>query len=117
MSPLNVVDTEEKLAAPVIPAGPLPAWYPKWAADLANLYYSGTTSVFVLHGNVHDLIRVPDVAELKYCGLAEFLASQVFGRWDIVLGFDLSQGIRPLAGQDAERLRAMSQYLVGRWGE
>ena len=29
----------------------------------------------------------------------------------------LSRGLRALAGDDAERLRAMSQYLVGRWGE
>ena len=41
----------------------------------------------------------------------------MFGRWDIVLGYDLSRGLRPLAGQDADRLRSMSQYLVGRWGE
>ena len=46
-----------------------------------------------------------------------FSSSQVFGRWDIVLGYDLSRGLRALAGDDAERLRSMSQYLVGRWGE
>ena len=34
-----------------------------------------------------------------------------------MLGYDLSRGLRALAGDDAERLRAMSQYLVGRWGE
>ena len=43
--------------------------------------------------------------------------SQVFGRWDLVLGYDLSRGLRALAADNAERLRAMSQYLVGRWGE
>src|SRR5262249_46551 len=43
--------------------------------------------------------------------------SQVFGRWDLVLGYDLSRGLRALAGDDSERLRAMSQYLVSRWGE
>jgi ATP-dependent 26S proteasome regulatory subunit len=84
---------------------------------LANLYFSGTTCVFVLHGNVHDLVRLPDGAASRYCGLTEFLVTQVFGRWDLVLGYDLSRGLRALAGEDAERLRAMSQYLVARWGE
>ena len=39
------------------PRGPLPDWYPAWARELADLYYSGTTSMFVLWGNVHDLVR------------------------------------------------------------
>ena len=28
-----------------------------WAREFADLYFAGTTCVFVLHGNVHDLIR------------------------------------------------------------
>jgi ATP-dependent 26S proteasome regulatory subunit len=117
MTQASVLHSEEKAAAPARPAGPLPEWYPRWAAELADLYYSGTTCVFVLHGNVHDLVRLPNGGEHRYCSLSEFLATQVFGRWDIVLGYDLSRGLRPLTGQDSERLRAMSQFLVGRWGE
>jgi SpoVK/Ycf46/Vps4 family AAA+-type ATPase len=117
MPQASVLNGEEKKAAPARPAGELPEWYPAWAADLADLYYSGTTCVFVLHGNVHDLVRLSNGEEHRYCSLSEFLATQVFGRWDVVLGYDLSRGLRPLAGQDAERLRTMSQYLVGRWGE
>ena len=95
----------------------LPAWCPAWARELADLYFSGTTCLFVLHGNVHDLIRCGDGAEDSYCNLAEFLTTQIFGRWDMVLGYDLSQGLRPQAGRDAERLRAMQQQLAARWGE
>ena len=73
--------------------------------------------MFVLHGNVHDLIRVPDAEGARYCNLVEFLATQVFGGWDIVLSHDLSRGVRPQAGTDATRRREMIQYLVGRWGE
>jgi AAA+ superfamily predicted ATPase len=94
-----------------------PDWYPDWAKELANQYYSGTTCVFVLHGNVHDLVRIPDGSGTRYCSLTDFLVSQVFGRWDVVLGYDLSRGLRGLAADDAARLRSMSQYLVGRWGE
>ena len=28
-----------------------PAWWPGWARRMADLYFSGTTSVFLLHGN------------------------------------------------------------------
>src|SRR5688572_28480630 len=117
MADSTVLNGEKKTATPARPAGPLPEWYPAWASELADLYFSGTTCVFVLHGNVHDLVRLPDADETRYCSLSEFLATQVFGRWDIVLGYDLSRGLRPLAGPDAQRLRSMSQYLVGRWGE
>lgn len=117
MAPVSAPTNEAKPAAIPQPLGPLPDWYPEWAEKLANLYFSGTTCVFVLHGNVHDLVRVPDDNQICYCSLADFLVSQIFGRWDIVLGYDLSRGLRALAGDDSERLRAMSQFLVSRWGE
>src|SRR5262245_55113416 len=117
MAESTVLTAEAKSSALAPSPGPLPDWYPAWAAELANLYFSGTTCVFVLHGNVHDLVRVSDDGANRYCALNDFLVSQVFGRWDLVLGYDLSRGLRALAADDAERLRAMSQSLVGRWGE
>src|SRR3954463_13159570 len=105
MAPSSVVTAEAKSSALAQPPGPLPDWYPAWAEKLANLYFSGTTCVFVLHGNVHDLVRLPDGDETRYCGLTDFLVSQVFGRWDVVVGYDLSRGLRALAGDDPERLR------------
>ena len=39
----------------------LPAWYPAWAKSIADLYFSRTTSVFVLHGNTYDLVPLSDV--------------------------------------------------------
>ena len=38
--------------APPVRSGELPAWYPQWAQRLAELYFSGTTCLFVVHGNV-----------------------------------------------------------------
>ncbi|MHB8899612.1 MAG: ATP-binding protein [Thermoguttaceae bacterium] len=103
------------------PPGPLdrlPEWYPAWARELAELYFSGTTCVFVLHGNVHDLFRCPaKEGGQAYCNLSEFLTTQVFGTWDIVLGHDLSRGLKPQAGSDAARLGKMMQTLTARWGE
>src|SRR3954465_14629867 len=117
MAQSSVLIAEAKSSALAQPPGPLPDWYPAWAAELANLYFSGTTCVFVLHGNVHDLVRVSDEGESRYCALSDFLVSQVFGKWDLVLGYELSRGLRALAADDADRLRTMSQYLVARWGE
>ena len=117
MSLPSALEVDPQLSTPALPAGPLPEWYPSWATELADLYYSGTTCVFVLHGNVHDVVRLPADGEIQYCELTEFLATQVFGRWDLVLYYDLSRGLRAIAGQDGDRLRAMSQFLVGRWGE
>jgi ATP-dependent 26S proteasome regulatory subunit len=115
----NSVDTEvERKVGKADQASQLPPWYPGWARELADLYFSGTTCVFVIHGNVHDLIRCPgpNGADI-YCNLSEFLTSQVFGSWQIVLQHDLSRGLRPHAGANADRLRSMVQYLTARWGE
>jgi SpoVK/Ycf46/Vps4 family AAA+-type ATPase len=104
------------LRAAARPADQLPAWYPAWAREMADLYFSGTTCVFVLHGNTNDLIHCPAGGQDAYASLPEFLATQVFGRWDLVLGYDISRGLRPQAGDDAQRQRVMMQQLLARLG-
>jgi AAA+ superfamily predicted ATPase len=104
--------------APTIgPSHALPAWYPAWARELADLYFSGTTCLFVLHGNVRDLIRGEAGEKAVYLSLPEFLATQVFGSWDLVLHHDLARGLRPLGGEDPKRLHSMVQALSARLGE
>ncbi len=84
----------------------VPEWFPAWAAELSELYFSGSTSLFVLHGNVHDV--VPLAADgSAYGSLSDFLAEQVFGRWDLVLYYDLARGLRAFAGRDGARLKEM----------
>ena len=85
----------------------LPDWFPPWAAQLAELYFSGTTSTFVLHGNTFDLFRIGGDGEPRYGVLAEFLAEQLFGRWSLVLHYDLGRGLRAFAGRDEKRLQEM----------
>jgi hypothetical protein len=84
----------------------LASWLPPWASQLADLYFSGTTAAFVLHGNTYDLFRMDDEGS-RYGVLAEFLAEQLFGRWSMVLHYDLGRGLRPLAGRDEKRLQDM----------
>src|SRR5215813_4073692 len=78
---------------------------PAWATELAELYFSGTTAAFILHGNTYDLFRVGDPP--RYGVLAEFLAEQLFGRWSLVLHYDLGRGLRAFAGRDEQRLKDM----------
>jgi len=85
----------------------LPEWFPPWAAQLADLYFSGTTAAFVLHGNTYDLFRMGGDGEPRYGVLAEFLAEQLFGRWSLVLHYDLGRGLRVFAGRDEKRLKEM----------
>jgi AAA+ superfamily predicted ATPase len=85
----------------------VPASFPAWASQLADLYFSGTTAGFVLHGNTNDLFRIGDETPARYGVLAEFLAEQVFGRWSLVLHYDLGRGLRPFAGRDEQRLKEM----------
>ncbi|HEX2203351.1 MAG TPA: AAA family ATPase [Longimicrobium sp.] len=89
----------------------LPAWFPGWARRMADLYFSGTTSVFVVHGNTYDLVRSGDGAGAHYGGLTEFLAEQLFGRWDVVLHYDLGRGLRAFAGRDEARQRRMAEQV------
>src|SRR2546427_8781742 len=85
----------------------LPDWYPPWAVQLAELYFSGTTAAFVLHGNTYDLFRTGTDDAPHYDVLAEFLAEQLFGRWSLVLHYDLGRGLRAFAGRDEQRLKDM----------
>jgi AAA+ superfamily predicted ATPase len=85
----------------------LPGWFPSWARRVGDLYFSGTTSVFVLFGNVYDLVPVEEGETPRYGGLANFLAEQMFGRWDLLLHYDLGRGLRAFAGSDDKRLKEM----------
>jgi AAA+ superfamily predicted ATPase len=71
---------------------------------------------------VRDLVPVAaPVAEGKAAADAwgtvpDFLSREMFGRWDVVLGYDVGKGLRPLAGPDPARLRTMAQWLTERLG-
>lgn len=98
----------------------LPGWYPEWALALADLYFSGTTSVFVLHGNTDDLVPLTDLDASDRAALGaipEFLAEQLFGRWDLVLHYDLGRGLRAFAGRDQRRLKDMVSLANRRIGD
>jgi ATP-dependent 26S proteasome regulatory subunit len=68
----------------------MPAILPTWAEELKRRYLRGEASVFVLHGNVHDVVM--DDGELV--SVADFITHSVFEKKDIVIRYNLSTGCR-----------------------
>ena len=93
----------------------VPDWYPGWAREMANLYFAANTCLFVIHGNVNDLIHCQEKQGEetvdKFCGLTEFLSKQIFGSWDLVTSYDMGRGIQAQAGADPKRHRSMMETL------
>jgi AAA+ superfamily predicted ATPase len=114
--PSGAPDTALNIVPPERPAS-LPGWYPPWAAQLADLYFSGTTAAFLLHGNTYDFFRIGEDDRSRYGVLAEFLAEQIFGRWSLVLHYDLGRGLRAFAGRDEARLKEMVALANRRIGD
>ena len=90
------------------PSSGLPRWAPAWAHRFGAFARSGTASVFVLYGNTTDLLPL-DAARQASGPLAHFLAEQAFGRYELVLHYDLGRGLRVYAGGDAARLASMRE--------
>jgi SpoVK/Ycf46/Vps4 family AAA+-type ATPase len=96
--------------------------FPAWAQSFSEKYYSRTLSVFVLHGNVHDLVPLDGNGSSEHVPLLNFLKHALFGLRDLVLIYDRG-GIsfansdvqadfqRALAGYDSFHQTTYSQQL------
>src|SRR4051794_21568823 len=76
---------------------------PEWAANLVALYESSSTNQFILYGNVGDRMILPLGAVTKDSELGsmnDFLLRGLLPRFDVVLSFDLGNGIRVEKGND-----------------
>jgi hypothetical protein len=69
---------------------------PRWAAEMRDLFRSGSAAQFLLHGNVFDAI--PSAGRLL--SLPAFLETVMFGTYDVVLRYDRSRGVRATRGAD-----------------
>ena len=84
---------------------------PGWAAQLTEKYYSRTISLFVLTGNVHDLVPLRRGGQTEFLPLPAFLNEAMFGKRDLVLSYDRGGGIafaRP--DMQADFARALEGY-------
>jgi hypothetical protein len=72
------------------------ATLPGWAAEMRDLFRSGSAAQFLLHGSVFDV--VPHNGKLL--SLPVFLEQVMFSSYDVVLRYDRSRGVRATRGGD-----------------
>jgi hypothetical protein len=66
---------------------------PQWALDAIRLYESDAASQFIIFGNVNDEFLVPSPA--RHLGsLTDFLLQVLLPQFDVVLSYDIGNGIR-----------------------
>lgn len=84
---------------------------PAWARLLSEKYYSRTIAVFVLCGNVRDLVPVKRAGVTEFLPLSRFLNEALFGQRDLVLTYDRGGGLT-FAHPDmqADFARALAGY-------
>jgi len=67
---------------------------PAWAAEAIALYESNAASQFILYGNVNDRLLIPVEPAPALGDLNDFLLRVLMPRFDVVLSYDLGNGIR-----------------------
>src|SRR5215471_16712462 len=70
-----------------------PLKLPQWALDAIQLYESNAANQFIIYGNVNDQIVVPS-STIQLGVLMDFLLRVLLARFDVVLGYDIGNGIR-----------------------
>ncbi len=71
-----------------------PKQLPDWAKQLIELYASQTASQFILYGNVNDRFVLPKGEDCAIGSLYDFLREVLMPRFDVLLSYDLGNGIR-----------------------
>jgi AAA+ superfamily predicted ATPase len=67
---------------------------PRWAAEMRDLFRSGSAAQFLLHGNVFDVVP----SDGKLLSVPSFLEQVMFASYDVVLRYDRSRGVRATRG-------------------
>ena len=72
---------------------------PAWARELVTLYESNAANQFILYGNVYDRMLLPLGAQAEIGTLTDFLLRALMPRFDVILSYDLGNGIRVEKGE------------------
>jgi len=84
---------------------------PLWARQLSESYYSGAFSLFVIHGNVRDLVPLRPGESTEFLPLQRFLPEALFGQRDLILTYDRGGGLSfAQAEMQADFQRALAGY-------
>lgn len=79
-------------AVDAVPAG-LETALPAWAAEMRSLYEADSVNQFLIYGNVEDRFLLPGGVR-RLGSLHELLSESLLSRFDVVLTYDLGNGIR-----------------------
>jgi hypothetical protein len=82
--------------SPQTPSSALPAW----ARTLAEFYESNAASQFIIYGNISDRMVLPSPPAAHLGALPDFLLGVLLSRFDVVLSYDLGNGIRVEKGAE-----------------
>lgn len=83
---------------------------PAWARELSEKYYSRSYAMFVLYGNVRDVIPLRGDNSTSFVSLDEFLSHGLFGQRDLVLHYDRGGLSFGNADSQADFRRALEGY-------
>lgn len=89
---------------------------PAWAQTLSEIFLAGTTSTFVLHGNVFDLVPTEQDGQRRYVSLKQFLDGVLFPGFDLVVHYDRGVGLRYSFPTGHGPLKATTDSLMSRAG-
>lgn len=106
-------------AEPTPPSKSPAVLLPPWAREIRELFRSGTTSQFLLYGNVSDLVPCQSSKGVEHLALREFLASVMFEPFDVVIFYDRGRGIRIRKGAEHFHrfLEAFDTYRGTQWSK
>ncbi|MDQ3022960.1 MAG: AAA family ATPase [bacterium] len=92
---------------------------PEWAEDMTRKYASSALSLFILHGNVNDLVPFQratgtesgSTSKAEFLPLVEFLTDVFFAQRSLVITYDLSSGIQVPRSEMRAPLMAMVRAI------
>jgi AAA+ superfamily predicted ATPase len=84
---------------------------PAWARQLSEKYYSRTIALFVLYGNVRDVVPLRRGDATEFLPLSRFLNEALFGQRDLIMAYDRGGGLTfANSAMQADFSRAMTGY-------
>jgi AAA+ superfamily predicted ATPase len=93
------------------PANPQKESLPAWAQQLSEKYYSRTIALFVLYGNVRDVVPFRRSGATEFLPLLRFLNEALFGQRDLIMTYDRGGGLTfANSAMQADFTRALTGY-------
>jgi len=87
---------------------------PAWAQELATKYGSKTANLYILHGNIRDILpHERKEGEFSFTRVQDYISEILFGNRDIIAYYDLSNGVTFCEPQmESEYLEAAARFAV-----